>query len=1224
MSKFFKKCRIVIGFVMIFISFQINAQTAAYAPSVIPPSPNASSLMKFADVPISSYTGAADVSIPIYTIQARGLNVPITISNHTGGIRLKEESGWVGLGWALDNGGMISRQIKDKDDFEGHYFTTGIPQIINKAIYAQSPTRGYHGTYAYGINGYDFFCNYLVNTNTGTVDFTSAFSGANTALYDLEADVFNYSFPGKSGKFIITRDQKVLIQNQENIKILYETNGNSFTIMDDQGNKFFFMDREYTGNPSGVGSSISSWYLSKIITQVNDTIKYTYTSDATYTNVASDLNMTNRVTSTCNAGISGVQGPATQYLNITLQNIDFSNGQLQFSFDNQRDDLQGGKKLNNIKLFSKDAAGALNYIKENQLYYSYFYTGQGYEFARLRLDSLKEVSGSASLAPYAFTYNFTNPGFAGKHSYAVDHWGYYNGVSGNSSFIPSFNDVADYAGVNSYMSVPGANREPDAASMNLFSLSQVQYPTGGKTVFEYEPNDYDFFNSVNGPSDFINQPIIDTVINLGISARGTTTGSIDMSKLYGISTGVAQNATLTVTFRNATNGGNNAYRGTNGKIYFNAFGINTDISSGSVTCPSNLPICTTGSINMGISQAKAYIWTAYIDPSIAADFLDITVMITWHELKRVHNNNPTLMAGGLRIKSVTELNQDNSPIKKRRYDYGIREDRLGKGSAQSYTYGRLMSIPSYARYEIVYGGLCKPSLTLFGSSNTGVTSVIKGNIVGYDQVAEYNVDPVTGVDIGKTVYYYFGGSDTLNFFNGYRLPGVSNTGNSLYGSLLKKEIYKNSNGLYQKVAETGNYYHTANRNIVYDFKGSFLGATSNFSQDCGTIGFGASCVPNEMYGNFSTAMKSEKVLLDSSKEIMYDQTGNGNTIINTKNYFYDNALHYQPTRTRFADSKGNTIVSLMKYPQDYIPNGNTATLNTILDSMINRNMISELIEKRDSLYYSGSPTGYVTGAQLSQYKLITANSLGLDKQFNLDVQAPVTDFQGFAISGNTITMDSRYRQMVSMDSYDNLNNIQQYTGIDQLPVSFIWDYKQVYPIAQAKNATANETAYTSFEADGNGNWSFTDTARNRLYKVTGGQCYNLTGAVTISRTVTSGKPYYVTYWSRNGAINVNGVSATSGLTKNGWTYYQHLLPNTTTTVNITGTATIDELRLFPSTAQMMTYTYIPLKGISSTCSVNNLIQYNVYDPLGRLKQIIDQDANIIKTIEYHYQNQVGF
>jgi YD repeat-containing protein len=56
---------------------------------------------------------------------------------------------------------------------------------------------------------------------------------------------------------------------------------------------------------------------------------------------------------------------------------------------------------------------------------------------------------------------------------------------------------------------------------------------------------------------------------------------------------------------------------------------------------------------------------------------------------------------------------------------------------------------------------------------------------------------------------------------------------------------------------------------------------------------------------------------------------------------------------------------------------------------------------------------------------------------------------------------------------------------------------------------------------------------------------------------------------------------------------------------------------------MTTYTYSPLIGITSTCSDNNAIQRYDYDAMGRLTRIIDQDGNIIKTAEYHYQNQVG-
>lgn len=74
----------------------MHAQSSAnpYIPNVIPPSPNAAALMKFTDVPVSPYTGTADVTVPIYTIQAKGITVPVSLDYHTGGIKVKEEAGW--------------------------------------------------------------------------------------------------------------------------------------------------------------------------------------------------------------------------------------------------------------------------------------------------------------------------------------------------------------------------------------------------------------------------------------------------------------------------------------------------------------------------------------------------------------------------------------------------------------------------------------------------------------------------------------------------------------------------------------------------------------------------------------------------------------------------------------------------------------------------------------------------------------------------------------------------------------------------------------------------------------------------------------------------------------------------------------------------------------------------------------------------------------------------
>lgn len=52
-------------------------------------------------------------------------------------------------------------------------------------------------------------------------------------------------------------------------------------------------------------------------------------------------------------------------------------------------------------------------------------------------------------------------------------------------------------------------------------------------------------------------------------------------------------------------------------------------------------------------------------------------------------------------------------------------------------------------------------------------------------------------------------------------------------------------------------------------------------------------------------------------------------------------------------------------------------------------------------------------------------------------------------------------------------------------------------------------------------------------------------------------------------------------------------------------ANIDELRLYPKGAQMTTYTYQPLIGITSKCDVGNHISYYEYDAFSRLHRIRD-------------------
>jgi hypothetical protein len=84
----------------------------------VPAAPEAEAFKEYVDVPVNEYTGVANINIPLYTLSEKGMSVPVSLSYHPGGIRVSEEATWVGLDWSLNAGGVITREIRDKDDFE--------------------------------------------------------------------------------------------------------------------------------------------------------------------------------------------------------------------------------------------------------------------------------------------------------------------------------------------------------------------------------------------------------------------------------------------------------------------------------------------------------------------------------------------------------------------------------------------------------------------------------------------------------------------------------------------------------------------------------------------------------------------------------------------------------------------------------------------------------------------------------------------------------------------------------------------------------------------------------------------------------------------------------------------------------------------------------------------------------------------------------------------------
>jgi YD repeat-containing protein len=261
-------------------------------------------------------------------------------------------------------------------------------------------------------------------------------------------------------------------------------------------------------------------------------------------------------------------------------------------------------------------------------------------------------------------------------------------------------------------------------------------------------------------------------------------------------------------------------------------------------------------------------------------------------------------------------------------------------------------------------------------------------------------------------------------------------------------------------------------------------------------------------------------------------------------------------------------------------------------------------------------------ADFTRYDYVTSPS-GIpfpNKTQLVNLQAPSSTFTNAAISGTGLTKDSRYQDEATYNFASG--NPVQVTPASGVASAYIWDYANTRPIAKASNAAVDQIAFTSFESDGKGGWTFSGTPAADASALTGTKDYALNGSNNITRSgLSTSKSFIVSYWSKSGSATVNGSSGTLVLTANSWHYYVHTLAAGISSVTVSGSVTIDELRLYPADAQMTSYTYSPLLGMTTSADADSHISYYQYDALGRLNVIRDQDGNIIKTVQYHYAGQ---
>ena len=227
---------------LFFLSTHIG-YTNAQAPQLVkltPPSPGVAAFQKYGDIPVSAYTGVPSISIPIYSVKFRDISVPISLSYHASGIKVAEEATQVGLGWALNAGGNISRNIMGMDDFVNHaYFNDAFNSVVDysgrKGPTNYLPTTCVTPMFNNSGDGGPTFFNYNASADLYNT----------TVPYDFQPDQYYYNFQNKSGKFVLNRQKKVFIQKQENIDIKPTAlDGSTWQIISDDGYMYDFTSAE--------------------------------------------------------------------------------------------------------------------------------------------------------------------------------------------------------------------------------------------------------------------------------------------------------------------------------------------------------------------------------------------------------------------------------------------------------------------------------------------------------------------------------------------------------------------------------------------------------------------------------------------------------------------------------------------------------------------------------------------------------------------------------------------------------------------------------------------------------------------------------------------------------------------------------------------------------------------------------------------------------------------
>lgn len=1104
-----------------------------------PVAPDAAALGKYVDMPVSNYSGLADISIPLYSYRANKLSFPISLSYHSSGIRVRDIPGTVGAGFSLQAGGVITRVVRGITDGN---------DLTHPGVYKENL-----GTL--GSPGSPDYPDYRMMPGV-----TSAVYVGDNNKIDTEFDVFYYNFMGYSGRFTYNKFGEIVMLGVTNLKPI----PGGFVFMDAEGVTYHFDVLEAT--PNSVIPTTRSWYLSRIyhpVTHENIYLTYKTIGPNIYRTAYGKGSRFDKIryqdasghlfgvpdqtlNPICDPQYSGgaVDDEISNTGGIMIDQMVCGHDTVKFYHDTSRADVY------KIKLDSIRVLQAGNVVQRIRFAYTYN------KLSGNPLDKKLLLSGLTinDEQPYAFSYyqSYQGKTMPGMFAKGEDFWGFYNGEDfpekpDGTDGAPRFKVLIpgqSYTGWNS------GHRNPDYRYGQLGSLSSITYPTGGRTELEYEGNDFSEGFTGGRPEDDISVALqLDSVRSNGLIG-GTNAGDYYPSGyLKSKEIMVHENQTATVSTTLGLSAQVNTLTAYMDQIYNSGDGYECRIKLYKYNTGSGVfdlveqhaynPVALMGAPADGpafIAARNAYGTTTEthtlaltegrykIEAEIDLDAYGLTAQMnltTSFKYRRYaagsgDGTSYIYNAGGIRIKKIRFISPVNSSGYEKTYTYNDGPKSSG------WLVSPFANVSSSMYWgEMRYGGSVCPQLCNFYEfhyDNLIPLGNAHGGVIGYTKVTEAMIDGRK-----KTRYYSMAVDGYNTGYLGYVpiIDRLIEDNSDFRGLLLYEEQTGSGNQKVQtvsrsyssgRVTATQNMYALLTDIVVANCDRSFP-FFNNFGQ---------------WWGGYAHT-QSKVVLL---QETVKDFNGTDSLTHTTKHqYAYWNST--QPSSTSVISSDGDSTVTVFKYPYDF----NTGVYGEL--SVLN--VIGTPVETYVRKYQGGVPK--VTGAELVSFR---SNVYAPDTVFRIQNPSGLSDFvPASPLAGVGLTRDSRYRAELTFHSFNHGNVVEQ-TGTDRVKEVLLWGYGHRYIVARVRGSD-----YATVK-------SLVDT--------------------TIVNNPASDAAL------RGTLNNIRSSLASSN-----------------------------------PEARVTTYTYDPLKGMSSMTDPRGELTLYTYDPYGKLKFGKDADGSVKQRVNYHYK-----